>query len=67
LAPSLAAFDLLDLNEAPLTAWQNFLGQQPYALTILHSACAELAAGRVTVSYIMALVNALPAGLVVIA
>jgi len=47
--PSLAALDLLNLNEASLLEWQNFLGRHPYARTILHEAWAELATGRDTV------------------
>ncbi len=67
LAPSIAAFDLLDLNEAPLTDWQPFLSRQSYGLTVLHGACLELATGRLSVHYVMALVNAVPSGLVVVA
>ena len=67
LALSLAAFDLLDLNQAPLADWQAFLSSQSYDITVLHGACAELQANALSTGYVTALVEAAPAGTIVLA
>lgn len=67
LSPSLARFDVLDGDQAALGDWQAFLSSQSYDMTILHGACAELQADRLATSYVTALVNAVPAGIIVLA
>lgn len=66
LTPSLAAFDVLDLNQAALPDWQAFLSSQSYDMTILHGACAELQANALSTAYVTALVNAAPAGTIIL-
>lgn len=67
LAPALAAFDVLDANQAPLDDWQAFLSSQSYDLTVLHGVCAELQASVLSTGYVTALVDATPAGTIVLA
>lgn len=64
---SLTLLDVLDSNRATLRDWQRYLRSQPHNMTILHGACAELQAGRVAVSYVAALVDAVPSGIIVVA
>ncbi len=63
----LPSLDVLDINQATLEDWRDFLPRQAYDLTILHGAYAELQAGRLAAGYIAALVQAAPAGVVVLA
>jgi hypothetical protein len=58
---------VLDSNRATLRDWQRYLRSQPNDLTILHGACAELQASRLSVSYVAALVDAVPRGVIVVA
>ena len=59
--------DVLDSNRATLRDWQRYLRSQPNDLTILHGACAELQASRLSVAYVAALVDAVPRGVIVVA
>ncbi len=63
----LPSLDVLDLDRASLDDWQVFLSRQSYDLTVLHGVYIELAAGRLSVGYVKALVDAAPAGVVVLA
>jgi hypothetical protein len=67
LSPSLARFDVLECDQATLSDWQTFLSSRSYDLTVLHGVCAELQAGRLAAFYVTALIDAVPAGMVVIA
>jgi hypothetical protein len=62
----LPLLDLFDINQATLADWQAFLNGQAYDTTILHGACVELQAGRLSVDYITTLIEAAPAGVVVL-
>ena len=64
---AMARFDLLDCDQATLRDWQAFLGSHSYDMIVLHGACAELPAGRLSVRYVTALVDAAPTGTVVLA
>jgi hypothetical protein len=63
----LPALEVLDLDRATLSDWQSFLSRQAYDLTVLHGACAELAADRISAHYVGRLVEAVPGGVVVLA
>lgn len=63
----LPALEVLDLDTATLGDWQLFLSRQSYDLTVLHGVYTELAADRLSVGYVKALVDAAPAGVVVLA
>ncbi len=63
----LPAFDLLDLDQATLADWQKFLSGQAYDLVILHGAYIDLQAGRLSIRYLAGLIDAVPAGVVVVA
>ncbi|NJN95563.1 MAG: hypothetical protein HC875_16365 [Anaerolineales bacterium] len=63
----LPALDVLDINQATLADWQAFLRDQSYDVTLLHGASAELQANRLSIPYVMALVNAAPDGVIVLA
>jgi hypothetical protein len=67
LTPSLATFDVLDLNQASLADWQSFLSSQSYDLTVLHGVCTELQASVLSTGYVTALVDAAPAGTIILA
>jgi hypothetical protein len=43
------------------------LSRHSYDLTVLHGACAELAADRMSARYVGTLVDAVPGGVVVLA
>jgi len=59
--------DALNSNWATLTDWRAFLGGQPHDVTLLHGVMAEMKANRLSLGYVKHLVEAVPAGLVVIA
>ncbi len=59
--------DVLNTNRATLKDWQSFLSQQHYDITVLHGAQAELQAGQLAPAYVTRLVEAVPAGLVMVA
>jgi hypothetical protein len=59
--------DVLNTNRATLADWKELLGSHAYDVTVLHGANAELRAGHLSLGYVKALVDAVPAGLVVLA
>ncbi len=63
----LPSLEVFDLDSAALSDWQFFLSRQSYDLTVLHGVYTELAADRLSVGYVKALVDAAPAGVVVLA
>ena len=66
-AASITLLDVLSTNRATLRDWTELLGSHNYDITVLHGACSELRAGRISVGYVKALIDAVPSGLVVIA
>ncbi len=63
----LPALDVLDVDHATLNDWQTFLSGQSYDLTVLHGACTELQADRLSARYVGLLVDAVSGGVVVLA
>jgi hypothetical protein len=59
--------DVVGNNRATLKDWKELLSSHACDLTILHGACVELRANRLSVGYVKALVDAVPSGLVMIA
>lgn len=59
--------DVVGNNRATLKDWKKLLSSHACDLTILHGACAELRANRLSVGYVRALVDAVPSGFVMIA
>ena len=67
LPGSVTLLDALNTNRATLKDWQTFLQNQTFDLTVLAGVEAELQARRLSVGYVKALVEAAPAGLVMVA
>ncbi len=63
----LPSVEVLDLDQATLADWQHFLRGRGYDTVILHGAYAELRAGRLSTGYLAGLIDAIPAGVVVVA
>ena len=66
-AASITLLDVLNTNRATLRDWTELLGSHDYDITVLHGACSELRARRISVGYIRALIDAVPSGLVMVA
>ena len=67
LSHPIILLDVLNTNRATLEDWQAFLNAQTHDVTALHGAQSELNANWISVSYVTALVDAIPSGLVVVA
>jgi hypothetical protein len=67
LSAPITLLDVLNTNRATLADWKEMLGSHAYDVTVLHGACAELRAGRLSVGYVKVLVDAVPSGLVMVA
>jgi hypothetical protein len=67
LSGPITLLDVLNTNRATLADWKKLLSSQAYDVTVLHGACAELRAGRLSGGYVKALVDAVPSGLVLVA
>lgn len=63
---SIILLDILDDNRATLPDWKAFLHDQTYDLTVLAGVKTEVQAERLSVSYVDALVKAIPSGLVMV-
>jgi hypothetical protein len=63
---SVTLLDVLNTNRATLADWKAFLGSQPHDITVLSGVQSELQAGQLSVGYLKALVEAVPAGLVMV-
>ncbi len=66
LSHPVTLLDVLDTNRAILEDWQTFLSAQTRDITVLHGVQSELSANRISASYVTALVDAIPSGLVVV-
>jgi len=65
LAHPVTLLDVLNTNRATLEDWQTFLSAQTHDITVLHGVQSELSANKTSASYVTALVDAIPSGLVV--
>jgi hypothetical protein len=64
---SITLLDVLSTSRATLKDWTELLGSHDYDITVLHGACSELRARRISVGYVKALIDAVPSGLVMVA
>lgn len=67
LSTPITLLDVVNTNRATLADWQELLSSNAYDVTVLHGTCQELQANRLSVSYVKALVDAAPSGLVIVA
>ena len=66
LPAPITLLDVVDTNRATLADWKELLSRDTHDVTVLHGAYPELKAKRLSVGYVMALVDAVPSGLVII-
>jgi hypothetical protein len=67
LSAPITLLDVLNANRATLVDWEELLGSHAYDVTVLHGACTELRAGRLSAGYVKVLMDAVPSGLVIVA
>jgi hypothetical protein len=57
--------DVLDANQAMLDEWKVLLGDCPYDIIVMHGIQTAYQAEKLTIGYVMALVDEISAGLVI--
>lgn len=65
-SPNANLLELFDANQATLEDCVEFLSRYPGDVVVFHGACSELWANQVSVGYLATLIEAVPAGVVMI-